>query len=93
MLLGSGHMGEVFAINEDVVAKIFYHNIPQDIVQYEVDMTKCAKSSPVNVVNAGNVFEYEGRFGAYFQRAYGVSALDACLKQLWKLFSYAKVYC
>ncbi len=53
MLLGSGHMGEVFAINEDVVAKIFYHNIPQDIVQYELDITTCAKSSPVNVVNVG----------------------------------------
>ncbi|MBJ7552537.1 hypothetical protein [Marinomonas ostreistagni] len=92
MLLGSGHMGEVFAINDDVVAKVFYPNLSQDIVQYEVDMTRCAKSSPVNVVEAGNIFEHEGRFGAYFQRAYGISALDACLKKPWKPLSYAKVF-
>ena len=92
MLLGSGHMGEVFALSESVVAKLFYLNTPKDIVQYEVDMTKCAQRSPVNVVDVGEIFEHEGRFGIYFQRVYGISALDACLNQPWRLFSYAKAF-
>lgn len=74
--IGEGRTAEIYALDEHKIAKVFRHDIPDDNIRYELEMSERVESLGLKVPRVYGIEEVEGRPAVMYERINGESLLS-----------------
>ncbi|HET6872584.1 MAG TPA: aminoglycoside phosphotransferase family protein [Sporolactobacillaceae bacterium] len=88
--IGEGRTAEIFALDDNRIAKVFRSHIPDDFIDHELNISEKVQALGLNVPKVYGKEEMNGQSAIIYEKVEGETLLATLVKKPWKIRGIAR---
>lgn len=86
--IGSGFTAQIYEWGNNQVLKLYNQGFPNELIVREANKTRLLHSAGINVPEAGDLVEINGRLGLPMEKINGETMQELIIQKPWRMFHY-----